>query len=240
MASAGVASRCVVVVAEESVVALDEVLLALGLGELVALERIQHAPAGDDEGEPGIHVRRFRERQGAIARIVGSHRRQQHLMPAARRAVGADPVGAAAELARMRLQPADAVIDVLQRRRIGRLGRIAEIDRQHHDAGGREIERGVLAVGAVLVVPGAAVDLEHRRERAGSRRLIEPRQPRLAAAALVDDVLDHEFISCFGARILGLRGADPDIIAPPNIAAPDCSSARRPIRFVMSPPKFCR
>ena len=58
-----------------------------------------------------------------------------------------------------------------------------------------EIQRGLLAVGAVLVVPGAAVDLQHRRERAGAGRLIEPRHPHLVAVALVDDVSDLELVA---------------------------------------------
>ena len=52
--------------------------------------------------------------QGAVARIVGTYRRKQDLVAAARRAVGADLCGAAAEIAGVRLEPADAVVDVLQ------------------------------------------------------------------------------------------------------------------------------
>ncbi len=115
-------------------------------------------------------------------------------MTAARCAVGADLSGAAAEFAGVGLEPADAVIDVLQRCRVGGLGRVAKIDREHHDAGFGEIERGVLAVGAVLVVPGAAVHLQHRGERSRAGRLIEPRQELFAAVAPVDDVLDHELV----------------------------------------------
>jgi len=176
------------VIAEKSRVTLDQLLLVLLGGELQAFERIEHGPAGDHEGKPGIHVRRLGERQGAIAWIVGPDRREQYLMSAARCAVGANAFRAAAELCGMRLQPADAVVDVLQRGRIGRLGRIAKINRDNDDPGGGEIERGVLAVGAILGVPGAAMDPEHGREQAGPGRLIDPRQPRPAGAALVDDV----------------------------------------------------
>jgi len=38
------------------------------------------------------------------------------------------------------------------------------------------------------------VDLEHGREWSAAARLVEPRQPRLAAVALVDEVLDQEFV----------------------------------------------
>ena len=127
------------------------------------------------------------------------------LVAAARGAVGADPVGAAAELARMGLEPADAQIDILQRGRVGRLGRVAKVDRQHHDAGGRQIERGVLPVGAVLVGPGAAMHLQHRRERSAAARLVKPRQPGLLAVALVDQIPDHELVGLAVGRLLGLR-----------------------------------
>jgi hypothetical protein len=45
------------------------------------------------------------------------------------------------------------------------------------------------AVGAVLVVPGAAMDLQNCGEWAIAGRLVKARQALLAAGALVDDVL---------------------------------------------------
>ena len=123
-------------------------------------------------------------------------------MAAARRAVETDALGAAAELPGMGLQPADAVVDVLERRRIGRFRRVAELEREHDDAAAHQIHGGLLTVGAVLVVPGAAVHLDHRRERTGACRLIEPRHALLAAISLVDDVSDLELVVL---RRAGLR-----------------------------------
>jgi hypothetical protein len=46
--------------------------------------------------------------------------------------------------------------------------------------------------------------LQRRRERAGAGGLVEPRQPLLAAMALINDILDHEGEAGLAAGVLGL------------------------------------
>src|SRR5262245_37566770 len=106
----------------------------------------------------------------------------------------------------MRLQPADPVVDVLERRRIRRLRRVAEFDREHDDAAGAEIEGGVLPVGAVLAVPGAAMNLHDGRKRSLPCWLIQASQPDLVAIPLIDDVADLEFVCFRGCCLLDVGG----------------------------------
>jgi hypothetical protein len=68
MIRAGVASICVASLPKNRSWSAASLLFALLLGELVALQRKQHAPAGDHEGKMRVHVGRVDERQRAIAR----------------------------------------------------------------------------------------------------------------------------------------------------------------------------
>ena len=107
-------------------------------------------------------------RNRVVARVVRAHRQQLRDVPAARAAVDAEPRRVAVPAGRLPLQPAHAVVGILHRRRIRRLGRKGEVDGhdQHAAAGERAIHR-LLGL-AILVVPGAAVQIEQRRERAGT------------------------------------------------------------------------
>src|SRR6266566_9729518 len=82
----------------------------------------------------------------------------------------------------MRLGPADAVIDVGERRRIA-VGRVPEIQRDHHIAALRQVFAEAGAVVEVAIVPGAAMQIDIGRERARSFGLEHPRH-NLALAML--------------------------------------------------------
>jgi hypothetical protein len=78
----------------------------------------------------------------------------------------------------------------------------------------------VPAVGAVVVVPGTAMDLHKCRKWTFPSRLVKPCQSLLTTKALVDDVSSHEVIGeLAGLRILSLRcwqrqNRSPSISAP--------------------------
>ena len=60
--------------------------------------------------------------------------------------------------------------------------------------------RHEVVVDAVLVDPSAAMHLQRRRERPGAARPVDARQHRLAALALVFDILDAQFVASIGKR----------------------------------------
>src|ERR1700732_929153 len=76
--------------------------------------------------DPPYRRRAARKRTQRIPRTVRPHRRQHCEMSAARLTCNADLVGPDLEVARMRLDPADRVVDVDQRGRVS-IGRMAEI-----------------------------------------------------------------------------------------------------------------
>src|SRR6185503_15466456 len=142
--------------------------------------------AGDYPGLPRIDA--GRTRQNRVTRIGRPHRGQQDLVPAARRAERADPFGAAAERTRIRFQPADAEVDVLDRAGMRRHRRHAEVDRGDEDATFSERLRHEVVVRAVLAGPGAAVYLQRRWKRPGSLRPVQASKH----ARLVFDILDGD------------------------------------------------
>src|SRR5438093_10331127 len=99
-------------------------------------------------------------------------------MSAARLTPDSDLVGPDLEVARMRLDPADRIIDVDQRGRIA-IGRVAEIQRGDDEAVLRQ--RFIEALGArqIATGPSAAVQVYDRRERAVALGLIDTRDQRL-------------------------------------------------------------
>src|SRR5579862_7719643 len=170
------------------VVVFDELGVAGLFRQVVSQQRVEHAPAGNDKGQPRVDLRRVGERQRGVARVVGAHRGEQHLMPAARSPHAADPIGATAIGARPRLQPARRQVDVGEGGRVGRFRRHAEIDGCDQDAALGQGPGDKVVVGAVLMDPGAAMHLDHRRVGATAGRPVEPRQQRAAALALVFDI----------------------------------------------------
>ena len=119
-------------------------------------------------------------------------------MAASRAAQHAERGGLALPARRLALQPAHAVIRVLHRGGIGRLAREGQVDRgdQHPARGERARHR--LVGEAILVVPGAAVQVEQHREGTRAERLVEARHelaaPRGAAEGQLVD-FDVEFCS---------------------------------------------
>src|SRR5438552_18190832 len=108
-------------------------------------------------------------------------------MAAARRAADRDLVGIDLELLRIRLGPADAVIDVLQRRRIA-VGGVPEIQRDHNDAALRQVLAEAGAIIKIAIVPGAAMQIDIRRERARALRLEYARHDLTLAVLQIADV----------------------------------------------------
>src|SRR4030095_3552520 len=102
---------------------LDVFLTVELFGEVEAIERAYHRPAGDHIGEAGIDVRMIRQRQRGVSRVSRPQRAEHDLMAAAGIAERADN-GGSVEVGRMRLEPANAQIDVADRSRIARLGRL--------------------------------------------------------------------------------------------------------------------
>src|SRR4030095_7449786 len=107
----------------------------------------------------------------------------------------ADHVRPAAELRRPRLQPADAVVDVLERGRVGGRRRLAEVERRDDDAAARQRFVDELVGQTVLAAPGATVQLDHDRERPGALWPVEARQLRCIAVTHIFDVLDLELVA---------------------------------------------
>src|SRR5438270_6503242 len=94
----------------------------------------------------------------------------------------------------MRLNPADRIIDVDQRVRIA-VGRMTEIQRGYDKAVFRQGFIETLGTGQVAAGPGAAMEVDDRRERTVALRLVEPRnQPRVAMAEIFD-IFGREFVS---------------------------------------------
>ena len=91
------------------VMRLDQPRVALLLHHAVARQRVGDRPAQHQVRQARILAG---QRQGRIARVVGQQRAEQQLMRAARGAEPADQIPPAAELVRMRLQPARREIDV--------------------------------------------------------------------------------------------------------------------------------
>ena len=115
-------------------------------------------------------------------------------MAAARLAGDADEVGAGLQLLGVRLDPADRVVDVGERLRIGALGAAAPVERHHDDAMAGQHLVAHLVGQAVGQAPGAAVQVDQRRERPVAARLEHARQQRLVAVAEIFDVLHVEFV----------------------------------------------
>src|SRR5207302_7536296 len=99
-------------------------------------------------------------------------------MSAARLTGNADLVGPDLEVARMRLDPADRVIDVDQRGRVA-IGRVAEIQRGDEKAVLRQCLVETLCPGQIATGPGATVKIHDCRERALALGLIKARGQRL-------------------------------------------------------------
>src|SRR5690349_17979107 len=114
-------------------------------------------------------------------------------MSAARLACDADPVGIDLELASMRLQPADRIIDVDQRGWIA-VGSMAEIQRGDDKAVFRQSFVETLSAGQIPAGPGAAMEVDDRRERTVALRLVEPRDQAGVAMAEILDIFSREFL----------------------------------------------
>src|SRR5439155_1406433 len=86
-----------------------------------------------------------------------------------------DPRWIAAPRRGLRFQPAHTVVGILHARRVRRLGRERQIDRDDEDAARRQRAIHRLLGGAVLRVPRAAVQIEHRGKRSRTGRPITAR-----------------------------------------------------------------
>src|SRR2546428_477693 len=121
------------VVARQELVDRHRVWLPLGhdvLRVAVPAERIDDGRGHDHAPHGRIDRRRRRQGQRAIARIERPHRQQHRLVPTARVAHRAHHVGPATELDRPRFEPADTVVDVLERCGIGRRRGLPSVKRR--------------------------------------------------------------------------------------------------------------
>ena len=126
-------------------------------------------------------------------------------MTAARLAGDADEIGPGLELLGVQLGPADRVVDVGQRLRIGALLRDAPVERDDDDAvTGQNLVADLVGV-AVGEAPGAAMQIDQRRKRPLAARLVDLRQQRLVAVAEILDVLHVELV---GPGVNGFRVHD--------------------------------
>jgi len=126
-------------------------------------------------------------------------------MAPARNADGAHAIGAAAELTRLRLEPADGVVDVDEGRGIAQVGRHPEVEGGHDDAALRQglVHRHV--IGAVAVAPGTPVEIHHHRKGALPLGAEQAREERLVAVAEILDVVDRDLVHVGGScRVGGL------------------------------------
>src|SRR5215813_248700 len=125
-------------------------------------------------------------------------------MSAARLACNADLVGPDLEVARMRLDPADCIIDVDQRGRVS-ISRVAEIQRGDNEAVLRQCLIEALGARQIATGPRAAVEVDDRRERAVALGLIDTRDQGLVAVAQILDIFRCDFISRHRHSLSGLR-----------------------------------
>ena len=146
---------------------------------VIARLRIADRRAGRDIAHaPGIEGRGFGQRQRAVHRLVRLHRDQLRDVAAAGTADDAEQGRIGVPLACMGLQPAHAQVGILHVGRVRCLGRARQVDRHQQQAAGGERMGHDRIVQPVLVVPGAAVQVQHRRERAGPFRLVDAREQR--------------------------------------------------------------
>jgi hypothetical protein len=123
-------------------------------------------------------------------------------MAAARLARDADEVRARLELLGMQLDPADRVVDIRQRQRIGALLGGAPVERDDdHAVAGQHLVADLVGV-AVGHAPGAAMQIDQRRKRPLAARLVHLRQQRPVAVAEILDVLHVELV---GPGVNGFR-----------------------------------
>ncbi len=155
----------------------------------IARQRVDDRPQHDDRLDAGVDPGRARNL--GIARIVRPHRDQHRQMAAARRAADRDLIRVDLQLLRVRLGPANAVMNVGEGGRIA-VRAVAEIQREHDDAALCEILAEAGAVFEVAVVPGAAVQIDIARERPGAFGLEHPRHDLAAAVLQIADVLGRE------------------------------------------------
>jgi hypothetical protein len=144
------------------------------------------------------------QRHRRVARIVRLQRVQHDEVAAARRAHAADHVGPCAKPARLGFEPAHAVIYVGHRARIGRIRRIAEIERGDDDAAPRDRHVDRVVIGAVAFAPCAAMRLDHRRKRSRTARLEDAGEERLVAMPQVFDLLDIDLVLLVHGASIGV------------------------------------
>jgi hypothetical protein len=109
-------------------------------------------------------------------------------MATARLAGNADELGPRLQIAGIVLGPAHRVIDVGNRRRIGRLVAGAEIERDRDDAVRCHIFVAQMLGRTIAHAPGAAVGFDQSRERPLPARREDARQQRFVAVAQIFDI----------------------------------------------------
>ena len=107
---------------------LDHFRPLSSLGLLVAREWIAHRRARDDVRQSSINVGGLGQRMGVVARIMRAHSAEFDFVTAAGVPQRANGGRITVPFSRLRFEPANAVVRVLHRGRVGRLWRAAQVD----------------------------------------------------------------------------------------------------------------
>ena len=118
-------------------------------------------------------------------------------------AVDADARGVAAPFGGLRLDPAQAVVRVLDVGGVGRFAGQGHVDRHDHYAARRDRAVHRLFGEAVLARPGAAVQVEHHREGPRALRLVDAREELAAGGIAPERHVAHLQVE-LRRRIVGL------------------------------------
>ncbi len=122
------------------------------------------------------------------------HRHQHRQVTAARLAGDADPGGIEPEVAGMRLQPADPVVDVDERCRVA-VGAVPELERSSDDAVFRQGFIEALSPGHITAGPGAAMQIDDRGERPVAVWPVKTGDQPALAVAQIFDIFGGDFVS---------------------------------------------
>src|SRR5438046_8882973 len=152
-------------------IVLDHPLALHPLRLLEARPRVADGRTGRHVGHRRIEARGRGQGNCVVAPIARAHGQQLGHVAAAGAAVHADLRRVAVPFGGPGLEPAHAVVRVLHGRRVRRLLREPQVDGHHQDAARRDGAVHRLLGETILAAPGAAVQIEHRRERTRTLRL---------------------------------------------------------------------
>src|SRR5258706_3282965 len=163
------------------------------LSKAKSIQRADHRPRRDDVGDTGVDLGMVRQKQRRIRRVARPQCAEHHLMAAAGIAERSD-CPRAVKLGGVRLEPANCQIYIADRSGISRLRRLAEIDRRHNDAFGRQRAIDANIVSPITVVPRAAMHIDDAGKRSAAFGLINASEPRFSPQPLILDIPLFDFV----------------------------------------------